>query len=58
LLPCWLAACLQVARSYVADTLNKALGVGSYSQSNVIAVSAMEAIGLSSMCMNQPVSFQ
>jgi hypothetical protein len=40
--------CLQVARSYVADTLNKVLGVGSYSQSNMIADTAMEAIGLSS----------
>jgi hypothetical protein len=31
----------------VAATLNAALGVSSYSQGNVIAVSAMEAIGLS-----------
>jgi hypothetical protein len=30
----------------VADTLNLALGVSSYSQGKVIAVSAMEAIGL------------
>jgi hypothetical protein len=50
LLACCMPA-LQVARSYVADTLNKALGVSSYSQSNVIAVSAMEAIGLSSTLM-------
>ncbi|KAF6259950.1 hypothetical protein COO60DRAFT_1700592 [Scenedesmus sp. NREL 46B-D3] len=35
-----------VARSYVADTLNKALRVSGYSQGNMIAVSAMEAIGL------------
>lgn len=36
-----------VARSYVADTLNVAFGGSSYSQGNVLAVSAMEGIGLS-----------
>lgn len=35
-----------VARSYAAQTLNTALGVSSYEQTDVIAVSAYEAIGL------------
>lgn len=35
-----------MARKYVADTLNVALKSSSYKQNNVIAVSAMEAIGL------------
>lgn len=39
-----------VARAYVADTLNKGLQATSYGQTNVIAVSAMEAIGVSSEC--------
>lgn len=37
-----------VARAYVADALNKGLQANSYDQTNVIAVSAMEAIGVSS----------
>lgn len=39
-----------VSRQYVAETLNKALKVSSYNQGNVIGVSAMEGIGLSSEC--------
>lgn len=37
-----------VARAYVADTLNTAMKTSSNQQTNVIAVSAMEAIGVSS----------
>ena len=37
-----------VARKYVADTLNAGLKVDTFKQTGVIAVSAMEAIGLSS----------
>jgi hypothetical protein len=37
-----------VARKYVADTLNAGLKVKTFKQTGVIAVSAMEAIGLSS----------
>lgn len=40
-----------VSRTYVADTLNRRRHRSSYDQTNVIAVSAMEAIGLSSKCM-------
>jgi hypothetical protein len=40
-----------VSRTYVADTLNRGLHRSSYDQTNVIAVSAMEAIGLSSKWM-------
>eukprot|EP00878_Enallax_costatus_P023242 GHUV01024710.1.p1 GENE.GHUV01024710.1~~GHUV01024710.1.p1 ORF type:complete len:157 (-),score=18.39 GHUV01024710.1:567-1037(-) len=42
-----------VARSYVAEALNNATGGSSYNQNNVLAVSAMEGIGLSSkfMCL-------
>lgn len=41
-----------VARAYVADTLNNAPRVDrQYSQSDVIAVSAMEGIGLASECV-------
>eukprot|EP00878_Enallax_costatus_P008523 GHUV01008911.1.p1 GENE.GHUV01008911.1~~GHUV01008911.1.p1 ORF type:complete len:410 (+),score=61.73 GHUV01008911.1:192-1421(+) len=36
-----------VARSYVAEALNNATGGSSYNQNNVLAVSAMEGIGLS-----------
>ncbi|KAF8058359.1 PSMD9 [Scenedesmus sp. PABB004] len=36
-----------VARSYVAETMNAAFGSTDFNQTNVIAVSAMEAIGLS-----------
>jgi hypothetical protein len=36
------------ARAYVADTLNTAMKTSSNQQTNVIAVSAMEAIGVSS----------
>jgi hypothetical protein len=41
-----------VSRAYVADTLNRGLHRSSFDQTNVIAVSAMEAIGLSSKCMH------
>ena len=39
-----------VSRAYAADALNKALRSSSYDQTNVIGVSAMEAIGLGSEC--------
>lgn len=37
-----------VARAYVAETLNLATKSSSFAQNNVLAVSAMEGIGLSS----------
>lgn len=37
-----------MARAYVAANLNTAMKTTSYQQTNVIAVSAMEAIGVSS----------
>jgi hypothetical protein len=37
-----------VARTYVADTLNKGYNTTSFKKTDVLAVSAMEAIGVSS----------
>jgi hypothetical protein len=38
----------QVSRNYVAQTMNAAFNTTIFAQDNVIAVSAMEAIGLGS----------